>query len=101
MHITAQHARAPRSKSVESKRPFYSSGMRGPHSQVDLQCLAQAPGATFRFLILDFAIADPFEGPRLLKECGDFRSEERRVGKECRSSWSPYSPRERAVCERK
>ena len=31
---------------------------------------------------IDFAKADPDER--------DFRSEERRVGKECRSRWSPY-----------
>ena len=26
----------------------------------------------------------------LIRESGQFRSEERRVGKECRSRWSPY-----------
>ena len=26
----------------------------------------------------------------VLKNCADDRSEERRVGKECRSRWSPY-----------
>ena len=26
----------------------------------------------------------------IARECGKFRSEERRVGKECRSRWSPY-----------
>ena len=26
----------------------------------------------------------------LAKDCNDSRSEERRVGKECRSRWSPY-----------
>ena len=34
------------------------------------------------------------EGARRLrcvaKACMDYRSEERRVGKECRSRWSPY-----------
>src|SRR3982750_4941572 len=27
---------------------------------------------------------------KILRTTGDFRSEERRVGKECRSRWSPY-----------
>src|SRR2546427_11812201 len=41
-----------------------------------------APGAEAEFL-LQFALADlPGVGPK--------RSEERRVGKECRSRWSPY-----------
>src|SRR2546430_14573150 len=39
-------------------------------------------------LIRDFArVVDSFLQPRLL---GILRSEERRVGKECRSRWSPY-----------
>ena len=40
----------------------------------------------------------PYEGKELSKDLpiktvmpkGDMRSEERRVGKECRSRWSPY-----------
>ena len=28
--------------------------------------------------------------PDIIKELADVRSEERRVGKECRSRWSPY-----------
>ena len=33
-----------------------------------------------------------FPGPAVVVDlgCGDGRSEERRVGKECRSRWSPY-----------
>ena len=27
---------------------------------------------------------------RIIELCGNLRSEERRVGKECRSRWSPY-----------
>src|SRR2546430_14317813 len=40
----------------------------------------------------DFAIARFGLGAERLKEieCGPTRSEERRVGKECRSRWSPY-----------
>jgi hypothetical protein len=59
---------------VEGERPFYSSGVRGPYSQVDLQSLAQADAAAFRFLILNIDIADSFEGPCLLKERGDVAS---------------------------
>src|ERR1051326_640015 len=33
-------------------------------------------------------IIDPFDGQRDINQC--VRSEERRVGKECRSRWSPY-----------
>ena len=34
--------------------------------------------------------ATTFDTPYLLYEFEDGRSEERRVGKECRSRWSPY-----------
>src|SRR3546814_13131184 len=41
-----------------------------------------------------FSYASPVSGTRLGKETGFYRSEERRVGKECvsqcRSRWSPY-----------
>src|SRR3712207_7404656 len=40
----------------------------------------------FRVLSAEFLIAADEAGPRL----DQFRSEERRVGKECRSRWSPY-----------
>ena len=33
---------------------------------------------------------DAAELGRVVKEVNDERSEERRVGKECRSRWSPY-----------
>ena len=29
-------------------------------------------------------------GPIIIGQAAEFRSEERRVGKECRSRWSPY-----------
>ena len=50
--------------------------------------------ATFRLGSLDEAMAD-FEGAReqwqrLQSRQAAYRSEERRVGKECRSRWSPY-----------
>ena len=32
----------------------------------------------------------PEDAPALVKKIGKTRSEERRVGKECRSRWSPY-----------
>src|SRR3712207_6885322 len=39
----------------------------------------------------DFADPDAFARTQLdLGDLGDLRSEERRVGKECRSRWSPY-----------
>ena len=38
---------------------------------------------------LDKAIEKYSKAMQLAKICGD-RSEERRVGKECRSRWSPY-----------
>ena len=30
------------------------------------------------------------EAKERIQKCRDYRSEERRVGKECRSRWSPY-----------
>ena len=31
-----------------------------------------------------------YDSAKVCRRCGDDRSEERRVGKECRSRWSPY-----------
>src|SRR2546422_10694946 len=36
------------------------------------------------------AVREDFTNPVTLGFCGALRSEERRVGKECRSRWSPY-----------
>ena len=36
------------------------------------------------------ALAEPGAGRVLVVDGGEKRSEERRVGKECRSRWSPY-----------
>ena len=61
-------------------------------------------GYAFRFATDDVALADLLEMIRLERQCcaflrfritvepgaGPVRSEERRVGKECRSRWSPY-----------
>ena len=41
--------------------------------------------APAKFLITDLGVSTAFSTVG-----GDFRSEERRVGKECRSRWSPY-----------
>ena len=38
----------------------------------------------------DWHIGKNLEGHSRLEEQEKFRSEERRVGKECRSRWSPY-----------
>ena len=38
----------------------------------------------------NFEIADYYEGDELVVPSLGERSEERRVGKECRSRWSPY-----------
>ena len=38
----------------------------------------------------DFRLNVGFEKTRDFRLNGGFRSEERRVGKECRSRWSPY-----------
>src|SRR2546425_4099170 len=47
--------------------------------------LAQASGATLRVVVDDLDTARALAGSGL-----HVRSEERRVGKECRSRWSPY-----------
>ena len=36
------------------------------------------------------ALKELLKGPNRMEKKGGFRSEERRVGKECRSRWSPY-----------
>src|SRR6266540_1872287 len=48
------------------------------------------PDPTPRTLFLFAVIPKNEEQVRNAVECGDGRSEERRVGKECRSRWSPY-----------
>src|SRR2546427_12762556 len=48
------------------------------------KCLT--PGLRVAFVLLP----DPHERQRFLVALRSFRSEERRVGKECRSRWSPY-----------
>ena len=40
--------------------------------------------------LVDKAIADGMKGIAVTDHGDMFRSEERRVGKECRSRWSPY-----------
>ena len=49
---------------------------------------AQIPDATnYRLRLWD---GDGFDEKRTLSDAEPTRSEERRVGKECRSRWSPY-----------
>ena len=38
----------------------------------------------------DFGALEPYDGLAAFDQVIVFRSEERRVGKECRSRWSPY-----------
>ena len=45
-----------------------------------------AVGNALRFLVKQGKTISP----KILDLAGDLRSEERRVGKECRSRWSPY-----------
>ena len=52
------------------------------HHTISLILLALLLAVGFTILTHNF----PFPG----KTSDDFRSEERRVGKECRSRWSPY-----------
>ena len=43
------------------------------------------------FNVRPYYRAENLEGIKFLgSQAGEFRSEERRVGKECRSRWSPY-----------
>ena len=48
-------------------------------------------GNIYHFSQVHFAYnSNKIEGNRLTEEQTEARSEERRVGKECRSRWSPY-----------
>ena len=53
------------------------------HAQAQAQAMARASGATLGAMV---RISENLETP----QPGAYRSEERRVGKECRSRWSPY-----------
>src|SRR2546427_5536408 len=52
------------------------------------------PGRVAQRYLLDEVLEDAGAGHNVVStvfiECGAMRSEERRVGKECRSRWSPY-----------
>src|SRR5256886_16951763 len=55
------------------------------------QTVCHSPGITFKLLLLlEIHILSLFSYRTLRMNFGGFRSEERRVGKECRSRWSPY-----------
>ena len=56
-------------------------------SPVVLDRVKQITGKDFRFYQADMTKHEDVE--KIFAECPD-RSEERRVGKECRSRWSPY-----------
>ena len=43
-----------------------------------------------KFMVLFMSVAMIFSGCASMNNTGKGRSEERRVGKECRSRWSPY-----------
>src|SRR5574340_1374330 len=53
-------------------------------SEFEIQEPNQTPMLGFKELFVNF------EGTSLVRSTYIFRSEERRVGKECRSRWSPY-----------
>ena len=68
---------------------------------VVIACDFSSAEETFRFLdLFKNEARKPFlkigmelfyaEGPEIVREIKRRRSEERRVGKECRSRWSPY-----------
>src|SRR2546426_928328 len=61
----------------------YQRHYRGPQPSQRLEEYARYP--QFRTVGIDSAFYDPPSEEEL-----DSRSEERRVGKECRSRWSPY-----------
>src|SRR2546422_933673 len=61
-----------------------SSSVRRPHRRPGFVVGVMAACVTLR--AAEILLAEPGEDHR----CDDQRSEERRVGKECRSRWSPY-----------
>ena len=65
---------------------------QGPDAEVTVILDAENPseGADERIAALLEADAPPAQIARELEESEPARSEERRVGKECRSRWSPY-----------
>ena len=60
-----------------------------PDKQTTLNFLDQFPRDQHLFVKVGMELYYS-EGQELIKELKDRRSEERRVGKECRSRWSPY-----------
>src|SRR2546428_414797 len=61
---------------MEFRRVLFRSEPVGANNAV-----TTAEDTTYTFVAADFPFSDPNDSPR---------SEERRVGKECRSRWSPY-----------
>src|SRR5260370_34513814 len=56
----------------------------------DAQAATASRGAAATAIVLDASMSMQFADRERLFERGRERSEERRVGKECRSRWSPY-----------
>src|SRR3712207_9422541 len=69
--------------------PLYLHGLLGPDGRKSLQPLAARLGLKGHDQLQHF-IASPARDDAPWREVLAGRSEERRVGKECRSRWSPY-----------
>src|SRR3989449_11592414 len=72
----------------------HPSGVLEP-SGADLSVAARLHDGGVGFAIVDNEVSDCYvvvecPRPRATTRLDPFRSEERRVGKECRSRWSPY-----------
>ena len=66
----------------------FATALGSPSRRDDLAAII---GEEAERLVYFYASCDRrFSYPRLAERAGPFRSEERRVGKECRSRWSPY-----------
>ena len=70
---------------------FTDFGLEGPYTgQMQAVLHREAPGVPVVSLFSDLPPFDPQGAAYLLAAYARERSEERRVGKECRSRWSPY-----------
>ena len=59
-------------------------------SMLEIPCWPSGEGASRRYSGICHLDVDGLTRDRADAVVGDLRSEERRVGKECRSRWSPY-----------